>query len=290
MPDLFVMKKGHEEINLTARLPAVDLLEVNSGAPQLNPTYTGIAGSDGQLLQSVAFNSSTFTVSLLIKGNSRSDFNLIKSELQKELYARVPIRLRSSFEPAKAVWVVANPTEITPLSNSDQGMVNFGFTVISGMRTTPFRSDELESNKELLTVGMGLPDMDNLPEYRFYSQEFDVFNPSDVEIDPYIQHHDLVITFKGKARGILVENTTNGTSFQINPDQVKTGDNSWQIKPVLEQGDVVTMDGITPFKNGECGNVRTDFGHLVLAKGNNHIKLTGLTNCDVTFSFPFLYF
>ncbi|CAK1225704.1 hypothetical protein R54839_PPFHFPJH_00182 [Fructobacillus fructosus] len=276
MPDLFVMKKGHDEINLTARLPAVDLLEVNTGAPQLNPTYTGIAGSDGQLLQSVAFNSSTFTVSLLIKGNNRSDFNLIKAELQKELYARVPIRLRSSFEPAKAVWVVANPTDITPLANSDTGTVNLAFTVISGLRMTPFRSDELADNQELLSVGMGFPDMDNLPNYHFTSEEFDVFNPSDIEIDPYIQHHDLVIKLSGNTSGFKVENQTNGTSFTVNGQ--------------VNKDDKLVMDGITLFKNGEAGNVLTDFGHLVLAKGNNHIKLTGLADSDVTFSFPFLYF
>ncbi|CAH1855123.1 phage tail domain-containing protein [Convivina praedatoris] len=276
MSRLYVMKKGHEEIDLTARLPSVTLLEVRSGAPQLNPNYTAITGSDGQRLQSIAFNSSTVTVSLLIKGLNRGDFNLSKSALQRELYARVPLRIRTSDNPGKAMWVVANPTDITPLSQSDDGQVDFTFTVISGTKITPFRSDEIASNQDKLDFGMGIPDLDNLPSYSFSSNSFNIYNPSDLEIDPYIQHHDLIIKIRGNGSSVVVTNQTNGTSFTANTS--------------LSGNDELVMNGITLFKNGQAGQVDTDFSHIVLAKGNNNITVSGLSGANVTFSFPFLYF
>lgn len=275
MSDFFVMRKGHDELNLSDKLPSVRFLELNVGAPQLTPTYNSIQGSDGQLLQTVSFNSSTAVASFFIEGRNRSEFNLAKSALQRELYARAPIRIRSSDDPGKAMWVLANPTDINPLANSDDAKIDLAFTIVSGTKLTPFNSDELVENQDKLSFGMNL-DLDNLPSYHFNSNNFNVFNPSDLEIDPYIQHHQLVWTIKGTGQSVTVSNATNGTSFTANTN--------------LGSSDTLTMNGITLAKNGTQGGIDTDFGHIILARGDNNITITGLSNVDVTVSFPFLYF
>ncbi|CAK1235600.1 phage tail domain-containing protein [Fructobacillus cardui] len=215
MSDFYVMRKGHDEFNLSDKLTSVHFLELNVGAPQLTPTYNSIQGSDGQLLQTVSFNSSTAVASFFIKAGNRSEFNLAKSALQRELYARVPIRIRSSDDPGKAVWVLANPTDINPLANSDDAKIDLAFTIISGTKLTPFNSDELADNQDKLSFGMNL-DLDNLPSYHFNSNNFNVFNPSDLDIDPYIQHHQLTWTIKGTGQNVTLTNNTNGTSFTAN--------------------------------------------------------------------------
>ncbi|MDD9139134.1 phage tail family protein, partial [Fructobacillus sp. CRL 2054] len=203
MSDLYIMPKDGSEFCLTDKYPNIDLLEMNVGAPQITPAYNSIQGSDGQLLQTVAFNSSTATVSMLIKANTRQEFNLAKSALQGELYSRKTMRIRSSDDPGKAVWVLANPTDINPLDRADDAVVNFTFTVISGTKVTPFNSDELADNLDKLSFGMNL-DLDNLPSYHFTSNSFVVNNPSDLAIDPYRQHHDMIIRIKGVGSSVTV--------------------------------------------------------------------------------------
>lgn len=275
MAEFYIMHKGQDEFSLADKLPSIQFLEMMGGTPQLTPAYSSVQGSDGQLLQTVAYNSSTVTVSLLIKANSRAEFNLAKTALQSELYDRKPLRIRSSADPGKAMWVLANPTDIAPLANSDDSTVNFVFTVISGMKVTPFNSDDLNANQDKLSFGMNI-DVDNLPAYQFNTDRFNVFNPSDIIVDPYRQHHNLAIVIKGVGQNITVTNNTNGTAFTANT--------------TLTNGDTLVLNGVTLEKNGVAGQVDTDFGHLVLEKGNNDISVTGLSSVNITFSFPFLYF
>lgn len=275
MSKLYIKKKGQAEFCLSDKLPSVSLLELKMSAPQITPSYQQVQGSDGQLLQTVAYNSSTANVSLFVRNDNYSEYLLTKNALQSELYTREPIRLRASDEPAKAMWVLANPSDINTVGKSDDAQVSFSFTVISGTRLTPFNSDELEDNKDKLQFGMNL-DLDNLPKYQFTDRQFTVFNPSDVVIDPYIQNHTLVIKIKGNGDDVTVTNNTNGTSFTVDES--------------ITDSDVLVMDGVTLSLNGETGAVSTDFGNLTLERGNNDITITGLSDQSVTFSFPFLYF
>ncbi|MBC6498530.1 hypothetical protein H7R52_07030 [Weissella confusa] len=65
-------------------------------------------------LQNATYGANQVTVSLFIKGRNMADFRLLKAELNRVFYQRGLIRLRSSQEPYKAFWVMANPTDITP--------------------------------------------------------------------------------------------------------------------------------------------------------------------------------
>ena len=153
---LFVHPYGGKEYDLTARLPSVKFLDMKSSAPQLTGDWITIAGSDGQRLQNATYGANQVTVSLFIKGRNMADFRLLKAELNRVFYQRGLIRLRSSQEPYKTFWVMANPTDITPIQASSQGMVDLVFTNPSGMAQSLARSDKLPDDLGSLGFGMNL--------------------------------------------------------------------------------------------------------------------------------------
>ncbi|KIU23774.1 phage tail domain-containing protein [Weissella cibaria] len=269
---LFVQPYGGQEYDLTARLPSVKFLDMKSSAPKLTGDWLTIVGSDGQRLQTATYGANQVTVSLFIKGRNMADFRLLKAELQRIFYQRSLIRLRSSQEPYKTFWVMANPTDITPIQASSQGTVDLIFTNPSGMAQSLVRSDKLPDDLSSLGFGMNLP-AEPL-SYVGTSNRFNIYNPSDVAIDPYVNHHDLVITVKGSGAFTLT-NQTNGTNIELNE--------------AMTTSDIFVLNGVVPKLNGST-NVDTNFGHIELERGDNDIRLSGLSNANVTFSFPFLYF
>ncbi|TYC50718.1 phage tail family protein [Weissella muntiaci] len=271
---IYVMQNSQDEFDLTARLPNVHFLNLQSTAPAITSDWLTVAGSDGQRLQTVSFGATTITMSLFISAKNMADFRVVRSELQSIFYSRSIIRLRSSHEPGKVYFVIANPVDIVPVQNSSQSLVDLTFINPSGMAQSLVRSDELPDELDKLDFGMNIPS-DKPLNYHSKQNSFSIFNPSDVVIDPYRQHHDLITTIKGSGSNFTIKNTTNNTSISVNS--------------ALNTGDTFVLNGVIPYLNNST-NVDTDFGHIELAKGNNNIEITGLSNVDITFSFPFLYF
>ncbi|WP_375378389.1 hypothetical protein [Weissella confusa] len=83
-----------------------------------------------------------------------------------------------------------------------------------------------------------------------------------------------MITVKGSGAFTLT-NQTNGTSIKLNQ--------------AMGSGDTFVLNGVIPTLNGST-DADTDFGHIELERGDNDIRLSGLSSANVTFSFPFLYF
>lgn len=264
--EIYIKKRGQNEYALSSVMgDDFHVLQAYMGSPQITPTYDTMAGSDGTRLSNISFGQTTLTIVCLIKGKQKSDFRLMRDDVYKQFYGREVIQVRSGLEPAKAMYVVPKPIEILP-ENGFSG-VNFAFQldVLEGYRHTPFKSEQINSNQDKLQYGMNL-DLEDLPEYQFKQNVFNLYNPSDIAVDPYIQHHELKWIIKGSGTDVKVTNNTNKTSFAI-PGTFNS----------------FTLNGVT-------GTQKTDFGHIVLEKGNNVIQVTGLKDTDITVSFPFLYF
>lgn len=273
MRHLFVQPQGEKEYDLTARLPSVVLLDMKSSAPQLTGNFLQIAGSDGEALISSNYNPTTVTVSLFLKGQSMADLRALIAEVQSAFYQRRLIRLRSSLTPHRAYWVIGQPTDITPIQGTTQATVDLVFTNPSGMAQSAVRSDELPAKVGALGIGQGIP-VDDLT-YQQRGGSFKIYNPSDIAIDPYIQHHDLVISVTGVGSSFTITNKTNNTSINV-------------TSPIRD-GQTFKLNGVVPSIDGDT-NIQSDFGHIELAKGYNDIQVSGLNNPVTTFSFPFLYF
>ncbi|WP_369342900.1 hypothetical protein [Companilactobacillus nodensis] len=109
--------------------------------------------------------------------------------------------------------------------------------------------------------------------YTHYAGSFKIYNPSDFDIQPYEQNHELDILFKGSGTPILTNNDTSDT-FQMNQS--------------ISSNDSLILKGVHPFLNGAACEINTNHGHINLQKGWNSFNLSGF-NGTVTFDFPFIY-
>ena len=273
--EVYIKKGNRPEVALSKVMDSnFHVLTSDVSSPQINTTYQTMSGSDGVRFENATFQLSTLTMECLILGHTRNQSRLIKAEVYRQFYSRTPVQLRTSLEPAKAMYVMPRPSDIRFENGYAAASFTMIFDVLEGYRHTPFRSDEIAKHLDKLQYGMNL-DVENLPTYSFSADKFKVFNPSDITVDPYAQHHSLVISVEGVGRDFKITNTTNKTSITVNE--------------TLDKGQVYKLDGIQS-SIGTKTNLKTDWGHIVLERGDNNIEITGLNGVKATFSFPFLYF
>lgn len=150
------------------------------------------------------------------------------------------------------------------------------FDVPKGYRYSLFRSDTPYTDEQNgWSFGMNLPDEPTDLNYHFTSNNFRVYNASDIKVDPYYQNHDLKILVKFNGSSLKITNKTTNTEWQYN----ESNDGNKQI----------ILDGITTFLDGDDVSGKTDYGNLSLNPGWNEIECTGASSVDITFSFPFIY-
>jgi hypothetical protein len=273
--EVYIKKGSQPEIALSSVMDSnFHVLTSDVSSPQINTTYQTMSGSDGGRFENATFQMSTVTMECLILGHTRSESRLIKAEVYRHFYSRNPVQVRTSLEPAKAMYVMPRPTDIKFEHGYAAASFTMMFDVLEGYRHTPFRSNEISKHLDKLQYGINL-DVEKLPDYSFNTDKFWVLNPSDIPIDPYAQHHSLVIDIEGVGRDFKITNTTNNTSITVNETLLK--------------GQAYRLDGIQS-SIGTKTDLKTDWGHIVLERGNNNIVITGLKDVKATFSFPFLYF
>lgn len=275
MPELYIKKEG-TEYRLNEVMPSAHLLEMHIGSPEPIADMYAMRTRDGARLDDLTFGPQRIVAKILLAGDSMEHFYLLRNELMRLFYHRGLVRIRSSDEPAKSAYVLANPTDVTPFDMTSTSVIDLEFQNVMGYRVTPFDSTELIQNMDKLQFGMNL-ELDNLPKYTFNSSAIKVFNPSDVAIDPYVHKHDLRLVLKGVSttNSFTIKNETTNTAITINSQ--------------LKQGDEFVLNQVLATINGNA-NLKTDFGHISLAKGWNDIKVVGVSNVVLDVKFPFLYF
>lgn len=273
-PKLYVKAGNDAEIEVSAVINGLEFLG-DSTSPNLLNTYQQNTGVDGQTLVAANFDKSTVNANFYLRYKSYYDFMLAKHEVYRLFSNRRSLRIRTDAEPALVKYVVATPFDITPTEDfANDSKFTIPFDNPSGYKYSLSRSDEISTDNEAVQMGMYLPTNKDL-SYHFTDTSFQVFNPSDIAIQPYEQRHDLRITIKFSGSSLTLTNTTNGTS--------------WSYKNAAAKSDVIILDGINTTLNGAAASVNTDYGNITLNTGWNSISVTGATDVDITFSFPFIY-
>lgn len=204
------------------------------------------------------------------------DFDAKIHEVWNMFYSRTLVRLRQSDMPGICVYGIVKPFEVTHISRFDKSF-SIEFDLPSGYRYSVLRSTDFPINvkdniHDGANIGMNLP-MEEL-KYTHPSGEFKIFNPSDFDIQPYEQHYDLNVIFKGTGSPTL-ENKDTGDIFSYH----KT----------LASSDSLVLNGVHPMLNGNPCEIDTNHGDIQLVRKSwNHFSLTGFTG-TVTLDFPFLY-
>lgn len=269
----FYIKKVDDTIEheISELIPGIEAQGITHQSPQLTPLVHQIAGSDGELVYPSYYAPSTVQAKFLLRGNDVYDYKLMASQLFRVLYSREPIQIHDEVEPYIVYCVIVKPFTITPFNFTDS-QITVDFINPSGYRKSIVNSDAITND---MAIGMNIPSNASL-QYHFNSNSFNIYNPSDVVIDPYIYRHQLIVKIKCNGKPNIT-NQTNNTSFAINGGNNLTTDNT------------LVLNGIDSLLDGHPYGLNTNMGYLKLEKGNNQISISGATDIDITFSFPFLY-
>lgn len=269
-PKLYVKEGEAPEFDVSDAIQGLQFLGDDT-SPVITNNYQTNVGVDGSILTSTTYDKSIVTSKFQLHFGDYYDFKLAKHEIYRIFSSRSILRLRTDAEPAIVKFVKPVPFEIKPIEDgAHDSLFEIPFDNPTGYKYSLSRSDKLDTWQ----FGMNLPSDQDI-KYHFQSTNFKVFNPSDVVIDPYFQKHDLKITIKFKGNSLRIINKTNQSSWSYN-------------KPATKE-DTIVLNGIATTLNGNPASADTDFGNLVLEKKWNAISVTGATDVDITFSFPFIY-
>lgn len=257
--------------------PNLTFLQLDS-TPSFSNAYQTMNGVNGSIYQSSQFNKSTVNLKFLIKFSSWKDLDLAKHDIYRTFLTKEIIRVRCSTAPNKVYYCRAMPFAIAPTKVGNNGAV---FTVPldnpTGLAYSICTSDELDNLEKTdnWSYGMNLLTSTPTPYYFENMTSFKVYNPSDTDINPYLQNDSLDIKLHFKGYKYYLTNTTNGSE--------------WHYNNPSDGSDEILLHGVHTQKNGQPDSTSTDFGHIILDKGWNEFTIQNADINDITFSFPFVY-
>ncbi|MCO6542131.1 MAG: phage tail family protein [Lactobacillus sp.] len=274
---LFLKKQDEDEFSIQD-YRGLHFLDLTISSPQSQSNFVSYAGTDGaQQRGPVLFGPRTATANFFLETDDEISFAAKAHEVWQKFYSRTLLRLRQSISPGICVYGIAKSFDFTHLSYFDKSF-SIQLDLPSGyrysvLRSTDFPLDVKDNVQDGLNIGMNLP-MEEL-KYTHSKDNFKIFNPSDFDIQPYEQKHDLNIIFKGSGSPTL-KNKDTGDVFSYNK--------------ALSANDTLVLNGVHPMLNGKPCEIDTNHGDVQLVRKSwNHFSLTGFTG-TVTFDFPFLYF
>ena len=250
-------------------------LDLKISSPQTQTTLVSNSGIDGQQQQGpILYGSRTATANFFLETLDEIDFETKCHELYNKFFHRQLMRIRQTNDIARCFYGIAKPFDITHISYLDKTF-SIEFDIPSAYLYSVVRSGDfpvdIKKNPYVLSNNLNLPFEDL--NYTQHEGSFKIFNPSDLDIQPYEQNHELNIIFKG-----------SGNPMLTNKD---TGDSFSYLKSV-NSSDELILKGVHPFLNGEPCEVDTNHGSINLKKGWNSFSLTGFTG-TAAFDFPFIY-
>lgn len=271
-PRLYVKRGDAPEIDVASEIQGLRFLgdDVNPNPVTLYEQNTGV---DGQNPLTTTFDKNIVTANFVLKFGDWYDFKLVKHEIYRLFNFRKSMRIRTDAEPAIIKYVKPVPFEVKPAEDTARySSFSIPFENPSGYKYSIGRSDELDTDT-FRQIGMNLPNQ--AVTYHFTTTSFAVYNASDIAVDPYFEKHDLKITSHFSGDSMTLTNKTNGST--------------WTYSVAATKSDTIILDGIACTLNGKPASMNTDCSNLVLETGWNTIEVTGATDVDITFSFPFIY-
>lgn len=280
--DKIYLKVGDDpEICLNDKIQGLSYLGMadSGSSPQITNNYQQVQGVDGSQFLNETFDKRTMNERFLLDFMDYEDLLLAKHEIYRILASRQLIRVRHSNNMAKVYFAYPLSFDIAPFqAGANIATFTIPFDCPSGYWFSIDRSDHARSfvNSDM-AYEMGFIDS-KVTDYHFTSKSFDVYNPSDITIDPYYEHHDMKVRISFTGSNITITNNTNGTSFSYSKPSSKA----------------LTYDGLNVYDGDSLNdnnnlNANSDGKTIVLNPRDNNFSVTGCDSCDITFSFPFIY-
>lgn len=273
-PSFFIKPPNGDEVNAKDIIGGLDFLGDDSD-PIMTNTYTHDAASDGQAYSYSQRMNNVVNARFVLHFVDYYDYKLKKHELAKFFMQKGLYQIRTDAEPGIVKFVRAGNFTIYTPQKTTFAEFTIPFENPSGVKWSFAYSDQLmDYDQNLWQAGMNLPNGQDL-HYHFVNQhEFDIYNASDIDIDPR-QKYPLQIIVTG----------FHGKFDMVNQT---TGDEIVYTEP-LDPSDTLMWDNLSAYKNGKISNQFTNLAWVRLKQGWNHFKIYGYDALDITFHFRFVY-
>lgn len=274
-PKLFIKPPEGDEIDAEDITSGLRFLDDDSDSVLTN-TYANDAIIDGQAYSYSQVGMNTINGRFVLHYGDWYDYKMKKHEIARFFMQKGLYRIRTDAEPGIVKFVRAgNFTIKNPEDRSHYIQFTIPWENPSGVKwSLPYSDDLMEYDQDLWQYGMNLPNGIDLNYHYVNTHNFDIYNASDIDIDP-VERYPLQIIVTG----------FHGKFDMINET---TGDEIVYTEP-LEPEDKLVWDNLSVYKNGELDNGSSNLAWIRLKRGWNHFKIYGYDNVDITFHFRFVY-
>ena len=274
-PKLYIKPPEGDEIDAEDITSGLRFLDDDSDSVLTN-TYANNAIIDGQAYSYSQVGMNTINGRFVLHYGDWYDYKMKKHEIARFFMQKGLYRIRTDAEPGIVKFVRAgNFTIKNPEDRSHYIQFTIPWENPSGVKwSLPYSDDLMEYDKNLWQYGMNLPNGEDLQYHYVNTHNFDIYNASDIDIDP-VDRYPLQIIVTG----------FHGKFDMINET---TGDEIVYTEP-LEPEDKLVWDNLSVYKNGELDNGSSNLAWIRLKQGWNHFKIYGYDNVDITFHFRFVY-
>lgn len=274
-PKLFIKPPEGDEIDAEDITSGLRFLDDDSDSVLTN-TYANDAIIDGQAYSYSQVGMNTINSRFVLHYGDWYDYKMKKHEIARFFMQKGLYRIRTDAEPGIVKFVRAgNFTIKNPEGRSHYIQFTIPWENPSGVKwSLPYSDDLMEYEQDLWQYGMNLPNGIDLHYHYVNTHNFDIYNASDIDIDP-VERYPLQIIVTG----------FHGKFDMVNET---TGDEIVYTEP-LEPEDKLVWDNLSVYKNGELDNGSSNLAWIRLKQGWNHFKIYGYDNIDITFHFRFVY-
>lgn len=275
-PTMYLLPPGSDtEISCENITSDFHFLQDDSDSVLTN-TYGTDDGLDGAAYAFQQRAQNVVNAKFVLKYTDWYDYQMKKHTLAKFFTQKGLYRIRTDAEPAIVKYVYAGNFTVAPTQDrSNYALITIPFDNPSGLKySLGYSDDVMDYDSGLWQMGMNLP-MNQSLQYEYNAtRSFQIYNASDITVDP-IQHHDLQVIVKNTTGQVRIENTTTGNYVAYNGTLTTT--------------DQLVWDGVNLYLNGQLANNSTDFTYLTLVPGYNDIKIISTADLDIDFHFRFIY-
>lgn len=273
-PKLWVKIGDDPEFEISEKIPQLQYLGEDYG-PSMENNYQTFSAVDGSFFNFSNFKQNVVNENFILHFNNIHEQKSLQYEVYRMFMNRKLIRLQNNSEYPFIKYVRAVDFEVEPWRDgAKDALITIPFENPSGYNFSRLKSDDQDDVWDVFPLGWDIPEFAP-DDFNFKKRKFKIYNPSDMEIDPYYQKHELKIWLKYKGNTVGISNITNGSV--------------WSLDKPSQGADSVVIDGLNTFFNGEQANKNTNYWNIKLDKGWNEMAVMGATDIEITFSFPFIY-
>jgi hypothetical protein len=272
----FRIIKDTEIIELTSQYP-ITAREFRTTSPTASIPRIQMTGSDGAITYTPSYEPFSLEISCTLEATDNYDYHLILAELKSILCGQDIYYIQHEKLPARRYAVDECKIEEPERFRKDAANFTLSFTVFKGVSESLYTSTTpLTYDAEAWGVGLNLPQGEEVAYIFSELAIFDVYNPSDVRINPRVHPFSIALTCESvTGANVRIYNRTNGTLFEM--------------KKPLTKSDVLHLNGVYPYLNDVRCGIDTNHGLITLERGWNRVQVINATNITIAFDFPFYY-